>query len=181
VARMYRWDCAISCVRAYRVQTVIRYRGFVRLKTTTLSTRNCNVPTGSRVSKDSTEPAIRFGRGRREAVTTTVKVAGVSTSDIKAKEQDGPLAGRASVVGGAVPTAGAAAAESGIGGGKESEKSSRTSSAGNECLGIGRVTTMGISVKRGSGIMRVRASQRGSGDLKGRQRQDGRARRRSMF
>jgi hypothetical protein len=48
-----------------------------------------------RVAKDGTEPEIRFGRGRREAVTTKVKVAGVSASSIKAKELDGPLAGRA--------------------------------------------------------------------------------------
>jgi hypothetical protein len=42
-------------------------------------------------------------------------VAGVSTSNTKSKELDGPLAGRASAVGGAVPTAGAATAESVVG------------------------------------------------------------------
>jgi hypothetical protein len=42
---------------------------------------------------------------------TIVKVAGICTSNIKAKELDIPLAGGAGVVGGgAVPTAGAAAA-----------------------------------------------------------------------
>jgi hypothetical protein len=34
----------------------------------------------SRVSKEGTESGIRLGRGRGEAVTTMVKVAGVSTS-----------------------------------------------------------------------------------------------------
>jgi hypothetical protein len=52
-------------------------------------------------------------------------VAGVSTINIKTKEVDGPLAGYASVVGGSLPTAGAATAESIIRGGKESNKRSR--------------------------------------------------------
>jgi hypothetical protein len=54
-------------------------------------------------------------------------VAGGSTSNIKAKELDGPLAGRASVVDAAVPTA----AESVVGGRKEPDRSSRANSAGN--------------------------------------------------
>jgi hypothetical protein len=56
------------------------------LTTTRSSTRNCNV---TRVSKEGTESGIRRGRGRREAVTAKVKVAGVSTSNIKAQELDG--------------------------------------------------------------------------------------------
>jgi hypothetical protein len=61
------------------------------------------------------------------------------------------------VVGGSVPTAGAAAAESVIGGGKEPEKSSRASSAGNQGFGVGRKVAVGISVKKGAGIIRVGA------------------------
>jgi hypothetical protein len=34
-----------------------------------------------RVAKDSTEPGIRFGRGRRESITTKVKVACVSSDN----------------------------------------------------------------------------------------------------
>jgi hypothetical protein len=48
-----------------------------------MSTRNSNV---TRVSQECTESGIRRGRGRRETVTTMVKVAGVSTSNIKAEE-----------------------------------------------------------------------------------------------
>jgi hypothetical protein len=40
------------------------------------------------ISKEGTESGIRRGRGRREAVTTKVKVAGVSMGNIKAKELD---------------------------------------------------------------------------------------------
>jgi hypothetical protein len=36
----------------------------------------------------------QLGRGTREAITTMVKVVGMSTSTIKAEELDGPLAGR---------------------------------------------------------------------------------------
>jgi hypothetical protein len=39
--------------------------------------------------EDGTEPGIRLGSGIREAITTEVKVAGVITSDIKAKEKGG--------------------------------------------------------------------------------------------
>jgi hypothetical protein len=48
-------------------------------------------------------------------------VAGIGTSNIKAEELDSLLAG-AGVVGGTVPTAGAAAAESIISSRKESDK-----------------------------------------------------------
>ena len=41
-----------------------------------------------------------------------VKVAGVSTSNIKAEELDGPLAWACECGGGSIPTVGAAAAES---------------------------------------------------------------------
>ena len=51
------------------------------------STGNCNV---TRVVKDGTEPGIRIGRGRREAITTEDNVAGISMSYIKAKELEGP-------------------------------------------------------------------------------------------
>jgi hypothetical protein len=52
-----------------------------------------------------------------------------------------------------MPTAGAAAAaECVIGGGKESDKSSRASSAGNQGFGVGRKVAVGISVKRGPGL-----------------------------
>jgi hypothetical protein len=36
---------------------------------------------------------IRWSRGAREAIATSVKVAGIGTSNIKAKELDSPLAG----------------------------------------------------------------------------------------
>ena len=58
-------------------------------------------------------------------------MAGISTSKVKAKELDSPLAGGAGVVGGAIPTARAAAAEGVIGSWEEANKSSRASSAGN--------------------------------------------------
>jgi hypothetical protein len=59
-------------------------------------------------------------------------VAGIITSNIKAAELDSPLAGGAGVVvGGTVPTAGAATAEIIIRRSrKESDKSSRASGAG---------------------------------------------------
>jgi hypothetical protein len=53
-----------------------------------MSTRNSNV-----IRKDGTESGIRRSRGTREAVTTKIKVAGISTSNIKAEELDSPLAG----------------------------------------------------------------------------------------
>jgi hypothetical protein len=60
--------------------------------------------------------------------------------------------------GGSVPTAGAAAAEFVIGSGKASNKSSgASSSAGNQGFGVGRKAAVGISVKRGAGIIRVGA------------------------
>jgi hypothetical protein len=62
-----------------------------------------------------------------------------------------------SVVGGSVPTAVAAAAECIIGGGKESDKSSRASSAGNQGFCVGRKVAVGLSVKRGAEIIRVGA------------------------
>jgi hypothetical protein len=40
----------------------------------------------------------------------------------------------------------------GSGGGKESDKSSRASSAGNQGFGVGRKVAVGISVKTGAGI-----------------------------
>jgi hypothetical protein len=46
-------------------------------------------------------------------------------------------------------------AESVIGGEKETDKSSRASSAGHQGLGVGRKVAVGISVKRGAGIIRV--------------------------
>jgi hypothetical protein len=47
----------------------------------------------TRVSKQGTESGIWRGRGTREMVTTKVKVAGISTSDVKAEELDSSLAG----------------------------------------------------------------------------------------
>jgi hypothetical protein len=84
-------------------------------------------------------------------------VASICTSDFKAKELDSPLAWGAGVVGGSVPTAGEAAAEYVIGGREESDKSSRARSAGNQGFGVGRKVAVGISVKRGAGIVRVGA------------------------
>jgi hypothetical protein len=48
-------------------------------------------------------------------------------------------------------------AEGVIGGREESGKSSRASSAGNQGFGVGRKVAVGISVKRGAGIVRVGA------------------------
>jgi hypothetical protein len=106
-----------------------------------------------RLSKNRTVAGIRYSRGAREAITTSVKVAGICTSDVKAKELDGPLAGGAGALGGAE----AAAAERVIGGGKESDKSSRANTAGNQGFGVGRKVAVGISAKRGAGIIRVGA------------------------
>jgi hypothetical protein len=61
------------------------------------------------------------------------------------------------VVGGSIPTARAAAAEGVIGSWEEADKSSRTSSAGNQGFGVGKKVAMGISVKRGARIIRVGA------------------------
>jgi hypothetical protein len=85
-------------------------------------------------SKKRTVARIRCCSGGRKASATGVKVAGIGTSNIKAKELDSPLAWGAGVVGGSVPTAGAAAAEGVIGGREEADKSSRASSAGNQGL-----------------------------------------------
>jgi hypothetical protein len=49
-----------------------------------------------RVSKEGTESGIRRGRGTREAVTTKVKVAGISTSNVTVDEL---VSGRAVVAG----------------------------------------------------------------------------------
>jgi hypothetical protein len=49
------------------------------------------------------------------------------------------------------------AAECVVGGRKESDKSSRASSAGNQGFGVGRKVAVGINVKRGAGIVRVGA------------------------
>jgi hypothetical protein len=117
------------------------------------------LPAGTRrgISKNISVAGIRYSREASEAIATSVKMAGICTSDVKAEELDGPLAGGAGVVGGSVPTAGAAAAECVIGGGKESDKSSRASSAGYQGFGVGRKMAVGISVKRGAGIVRVGA------------------------
>jgi hypothetical protein len=48
--------------------------------------------------KDGTGQSFGLGKGRREAVTTKVKVPSISTSYIKAKELDDPTVGIASVV-----------------------------------------------------------------------------------
>ena len=81
-------------------------------------------------------------------------MAGICTSNIKAKELGSPLAWGTGVVGGSVLTAGAAAAERVIGGREESDKSGRASSAGNQGFGVGRKVAVGISVKRGARIVR---------------------------
>jgi hypothetical protein len=54
-----------------------------------------------RISEDGTEAGVRYSRWAREAIATFVKVAGISTSNIKAEELDSPLAegGGAGVVG----------------------------------------------------------------------------------
>jgi hypothetical protein len=49
------------------------------------------------------------------------------------------------------------AAEVVIGGREEADKSSRASSARNPGFGVGRKVAMGVSVKRGAGIVRVGA------------------------
>jgi hypothetical protein len=61
------------------------------------------------------------------------------------------------LVGGSVPTEGAAAAEGVIGSCEEADESSGASSAGNQGFGVGRKVAMGISVKRGARIVRVGA------------------------
>jgi hypothetical protein len=86
----------------------------------------------TRISKKRTVARIRCSRGGRKASATGVKVAGLGTSNIKAKEFDSPLAWGAGVVGGSIPTARAAAAEGVIGAWEEADKSSRASSAGNQ-------------------------------------------------
>jgi hypothetical protein len=106
-----------------------------------------------RVSKKRTLAGIRYSRGGREqqaSATTRVKVASICMSHVKAKELDSPLAWGAGVVGGSVPTAGAAVAKGVIGSWEESDKSSRASSAGNQGFGVGRKVAVGISVKRGA-------------------------------
>jgi hypothetical protein len=120
----------------------------------TSGTRNRHT---TRVSKKRTVARIRYSRGGREASATSIKVAGICTSSIKAEELDSPLAWGAGVVGGAVPTAGAAVAECVIGSREESDKSGRASSAGNQGFGVGRKVAVGISVKRGARIVRVGA------------------------
>jgi hypothetical protein len=84
-------------------------------------------------------------------------VAGICTSDVKAEELDSPLAWGAGVVGGSVPTAGAAAAECVIGGREESDKSSRASSTGKQRFS-------GNKCKRGAGIVRVGAVKEAVGN-----------------
>ena len=111
----------------------------------------------TRISKKRTVARVRWSRGRRKASATGVEVAGISTSNVKAKELDSPLAGGAGVVGGAIPTARAAAAEGVIGSWEEAEKSSRASGAGNQGFGVGRKVAMGIGVERGARIIRVGA------------------------
>jgi hypothetical protein len=107
----------------------------------TSGTRNRHI---TRVSKTRTVARIRYSRGGREAIATSVKVAGIWTSDVKAEELDSPLAwGAGVVVGGSVPMAGAAAAECVIG----DKSSSKASSAGNRGFGVGRKVTVRISVK----------------------------------
>jgi hypothetical protein len=65
------------------------------------SKRNIKKPHYSRISKNRTVAGIRYSRGAREAIATSVKVAGICTSDVKAEELDSPLAGGgAGVVGG---------------------------------------------------------------------------------
>jgi hypothetical protein len=98
-----------------------------------------------RISKKRTVARIRWSRGGRKASATGVKVAGIGTIFIKAKELDSPLAWGAGVVGGSIPTARAAAAEGVIGGWEEADKSSRASSAVNQGFGVGRKMAMGIS------------------------------------
>jgi hypothetical protein len=73
-------DIGECTVPIYRVATMRR------------STRNFNVTkllrlTGSE-NYSSTEPGIVTGRGKREAITTGVKVAGVSMNNTKSKELD---------------------------------------------------------------------------------------------
>jgi hypothetical protein len=39
-----------------------------------------------RISKDGTEAGVMYSRGAREAIATVVKVAGISTSNIKSAQ-----------------------------------------------------------------------------------------------
>jgi hypothetical protein len=83
------------------------------------------------------------------------KVAGISTSNIKAKELDGPLAGHASVVGGAVPMAGALAA-----GRFSTRAAGSVARAVSVFVLVEWLTTVGISINKwGSGITRVGAKE----------------------
>jgi hypothetical protein len=95
-------------------------------------------------------------------------VAGVSTSNIKAKELNGPLAGLACECGRWRRTNG-----SGSGDGKDSNKSRRASVTGNECLGIGRLIAVECQV--GGRDNHEGGSQRGTsgGSEEGRHCQDG--------
>jgi hypothetical protein len=108
----------------------------------TSGTRNRHI---TRVSKKRTVARIRCSGGGIKASATGVKVAGIGTSYVEAKELDSPLAWGAGVVGGSIPTAGAAAAEGVIGGREEADKSRGASSAGNQGFGVGRKVSMGIS------------------------------------
>jgi hypothetical protein len=55
----------------------------------TSGTRNHHI---TRISKNRTVAGIRYSRGAaREAIATSVKVAGKCRSDVKAKELDSPL------------------------------------------------------------------------------------------
>jgi hypothetical protein len=61
----------------------------------TSGTRNRHIT--SRVSKKITVAGIKYSRGGREASATSVMVASICTSDVKAKELDSPLAWGAGV------------------------------------------------------------------------------------
>ena len=57
----------------------------------------------TRISKKRTVARVRWSRGGRKASATGVKVAGIGTSNIKAKELDSPLARGAGVISGSIP------------------------------------------------------------------------------
>ena len=89
----------------------------------------------------------------QEAGAGGVKVASVGTGEVQAEELDSPLSGSASVIGVAVPTAGAGGAKGVVSGREETGKSGGASGAGDEGLGVCGEVAAGIGVKGRAGVM----------------------------
>jgi hypothetical protein len=80
-------------------------------------------------------------------------VSSVGTCQVQTEKLDSPLSGGASVIGVAVPTAGAGAAK-GISSSRQEAKESRGSSGMiDEGLGVRREVAAGVGVKGWAGVM----------------------------